>query len=35
MDVDTNKVVNVTARMTFLVDGQQQIEDLHTPVLLQ
>lgn len=35
MDVDTNKVINVAARMTFKSEGEYQSEDLHTPVLLQ
>ncbi len=35
VDVDTNKVVNVAARMTFKIDEEYQSEDMHTPVLLQ
>ena len=35
VDVDTNKVVNVAARLTFKSDREYQCEDMHTPVLLQ
>jgi anaphase-promoting complex subunit 1 len=35
VDVDTNKVVNVNARMTFQINGETITEELHTPVLLQ
>ena len=35
VDVDSNKVVNVAARLTFQTNGEYQSEDMHTPVLLQ
>lgn len=35
VDVDSNKVVNVAARLTFQSNGEYQSEDMHTPVLLQ
>ena len=35
VDVDTNKVVNVAARLTFVAEGEYQSEDMNTPVLLQ
>lgn len=35
VDVDTNKVVNVSLEMTFQVGNDLENEQLHTPVLLQ
>ena len=35
VNVYTNKVVNLAARMTFLAKGEYQSEDMNTPVLLQ